>query len=65
MYSGVFKLFFFFFHAKSGTKNDHRNKKRDISYLSHFSCDLNELQNFRKHFLSVEKNRFDFLDFLV
>ena len=38
-----FFCFFFIFHAKSGTTNNHRNGSTDILYQSLFMCDLNDL----------------------
>ena len=57
-------LVFFVFHAKSATTNNHPTGLRDTLFYSPFSCNSNMLTKSKKKvFPSVEKNRFDFLDF--
>ena len=60
MYSGVLAFLLFVFQAKSGTTNNDRTGLGDISYLSPFSRDLDDIKKFQKSLQSIEKNRFEF-----
>ena len=59
---GYILVFFFVFHAKSGTTNINRNGSSDISYKSPFNRDSIEIETFQC-FLSVEKNWFEIFSF--
>ena len=56
MYSGVLVFFLLFvFQAKSGTTNNDQTGLGDISYLSPFSRDLDDIKKFQKKFTKYRK----------
>ena len=59
----LFGFFFFVFHAKSHTTNNHRTESNDISYSCPFSRDSN-IRKFPKK-IRVEKNSLKLLIFCL
>ena len=47
--------FSFFFHAKSGSINKHRTESSDISFLSPFKLDSDDIEKTFKNFLCRDK----------